>query len=312
MRKITAIILLLSVFIVNSASIRPSGFGEGGVRIIGMGEAAVCLQGDPNQVFFNPAGLAYKSDDREFSFMLKANDRNNTTYDSMAFFTNYETTKEEKKSLTLQDILNNPEDVSLTSEKKVYKYSLGFGVIFSEENNKTDMKQFVLGLANTLGKEKKLSIGLKLRHVTYSNFLDEQGKYVDFSETALGFGSIYKINDKVSVGLVVDNIIKDSPFDLPTIFTAGVGLNLTNDLIVLFDVYNFIDSKEEVGDIQFRAGLEKKFMNDNFRLRVGTKNGNLNLGFSFKLTDTFVLDYAYMADYDTDIQQHFVGASAKF
>ncbi len=309
------VVCTLSILLSNTlfgAAIRPSGLGEAGVRVIGMGEAFVGLSDDANAVFWNPAGLAFMNKmSKHFATTIKANDRDSTTYDALAVAAAYSQEQEVDEVDSIKDILSNPEILENPTKKKVYSYVFGLGFISSEQNKTTEMRQVTFGVADTL-KSSRLSWGIKVRHVNYSNYLNEHGKYTDFTETALGIGLLYKLTDKINIGVVADNIIKDSPYDLPTLITVGFGVKVDNSLSVDLDIFNITNEDSTMGDLQFRAGLEKRFVNDSFAIRVGTKNGNLNLGFGVRISDTFYIDYAFLADYDTDLTQHFIGGSIKF
>ena len=58
--------------------------------------------------------------------------------------------------------------------------------------------------------------------------------------------------------------------------------------------------------------IEKRFIDNDLTVRLGSKNGNMNMGFGMQLTENFKVDYAYMADYDSDIQEHFMGGQLRF
>lgn len=290
--------------------LRPSGFGEAGCRELGMGEAAVALSNDASGAFWNPAGLAnLKLGKREAEIMVKANDRNKATYDSVAL-TGSVYSEEKKAEFSIQQYLESNMKAPVYDKKLNYNY--GIGGIFTNQYGGVRVNNFIFGVGKKIDKIKGLSLGTKVRVASYNDYMNAQNMLEAFTEVSAGGGAIYDLNKFVKVGLALDNLIKSSRYELPTCLTIGLAVNIAEGTVIAMDGYNLIDQKNILGKTEFRAGVEKAFMDNAFTIRLGTKNGNLNLGFGMQFTPEFHFDYAFMADYDTNIQQHFVSGNIRF
>jgi len=290
--------------------LRPSGFGEAGCRELGMGEAAVALSNDASGAFWNPAGLAHlKLGKREAEVMVKANDRNKATYDSVAL-TGSVYSEEKKAEFSIQQYLESNMKAPVYDKKLNYNY--GIGGIFTNQYGGVRVNNLVFGVGKKVDKIKGLAVGTKVRVASYTDYMNAQNMLEGFTEVAAGAGAIYELNKFVKVGLALDNLIKSSRYELPTCLTMGLAVNIAEGTVIAMDGYNLIDQKNILGKTEFRAGVEKAFMDNAFTIRLGTKNGNLNLGFGMQFTPEFHFDYAFMADYDTNIQQHFVSGNIRF
>ncbi|MGM0606872.1 MAG: hypothetical protein ACQESP_00505 [Candidatus Muiribacteriota bacterium] len=320
MKKIF-LILLLTFSIITSYStvgVRNLGFGDFGVRPIGLGEAYVAVSDDAAGVFYNPAGLAkIPSGVREGNFMIKANLRNDLAYDGAAF-TSQSLDNDREVRFTISEYLERR--LQPPVNEKTVAYNFGIGMLFSADGNNFEKDSFRLGVARKMhlfGQPGAAVLtGVKLGFDNYTNYLDSEGKLKDFSETTMGFGAIYEFSEFLDIGLTIDNLFKDSPYDLPTVFSLGVSMHIDETTFVALDGYNIISSSEVEGaegdEAEFRIGLEKKFIENNLTFRFGSKNANFNMGFSMNVTPNFRMDYAYMGDYDSDVDQHFIGGSMLF
>jgi len=290
--------------------VRPSGFGEAGVRALGMGEACVAVSDDADGVFWNPAGLSFMQDDKRYvDIMLKANERESSTYDSICL-AGPVYTEVKKAEFSIQDYLESNLKAPVFGKKLNYHY--GAGAIFIDTYGGAEIHNYFFGIGKKIDQIKGLSIGTKLRISDYKNYMNDKNQVEDFVETSFGLGAQYEMNKYLRVGLMMDNLVKDSTYPLPPVVTFGVAIYLGEGTVLALDGFNLVDDKNEVGSAEFRAGIEKKFLDDAFTIRMGTKNGNLNLGFDVKFTPDFHIGYAFMGDYDTDIQQHFVSGSIRF
>lgn len=290
--------------------IRPSGFGEAGTRALGMGEAFVALSDDASGGFWNPAGLAFMTDEkRHVDLMIKANEREEATYDSISI-AGPVYTETKKADFSIQDYLESNLKAPVYGRRLNYHY--GVGGIFIDQYGGAEIHNYFFSVGKKIDNIKGLSIGTKLRVSDYKNYLNDQNQAEDFMETALGTGAIYEVNKYLRIGMMVDNLLKDSLYNLPPVVTFGMAIFLGEGTTLALDGFNLVDDKHEVGDAEFRAGIEKKFLDDAFAIRMGTKNGNLNLGFEIQFTPEFHVGYAFMGDYDTDIQQHFVSGNVRF
>jgi len=290
--------------------VRPSGFGEAGCRPLGMGEAAVALSDDASGFFWNPAGLAYiKPGKRVAEVMVKANDRHTTTYDSLAM-TGSVFSDEKKAEFSIQQYLES--NLKTPAFDKRLNYNYGIGGIFTNQYGGVRINNIMFGVGKKINKIKGLSTGTKVRVASYTDYMNAQNKMENFTEFSAGVGAIYELNKFLKAGLSLDNLLKNSRYELPTCMTIGMAINIAEGTVIALDGYNLIDSKNILGSTEFRAGVEKAFLDNAFTIRLGTKNGNLNLGFGMQFTPEFHVDYAFMGDYDTDIQQHFISGSIRF
>ncbi|HBC74735.1 MAG TPA: hypothetical protein DC017_07775 [Candidatus Wallbacteria bacterium] len=290
--------------------VRPSGFGEAGTRPIGMGEAYVAISDDASGFFWNPAGLAFlKQGKRVAEVMVKANDRNSTTYDSIAL-TGSVYSDAKKSEFSIQQYLES--NLKSPVYDKQLNYNYGVGGIFTNQYGGVRINNFVFGVGKKIDKVKGLATGTKIRVASYTDYMNAQNQMEAFTEFSAGVGAIYEVNKYLKAGVNIDNIIKNSRYELPACFTMGLALNIAEGTVIAMDGYNLIDTKNILGKTEFRAGVEKSFMDNAFTIRLGTKNGNLNLGFGMQFTPEFHFDYAFMGDYDTNIQQHFVSGNIRF
>ncbi|MEZ7890461.1 MAG: hypothetical protein QMC67_01815 [Candidatus Wallbacteria bacterium] len=290
--------------------IRPSGFGEAGTRALGMGEAYVAISDEASGTFWNPAGLAFlKQGKRQAEIMVKANDRNSTTYDSIAVSGSVYT-EAKKSEFSIQEYLESNLKSPVYDQQLNYNY--GVGGIFTNQYGGVRINNLVFGVGKKIDKIKGLSTGTKVRITSYTDYMNAQNKLENFTEAAAGVGAIYEVNKFLKTGLMIDNILKNSRYELPTCLTVGMSINLAEGTTLAMDGYNLIDTKNILGKTEFRAGVEKTFLDNAFTIRLGTKNGNLNLGFGMQFTPEFHFDYAFMGDYDTNVQQHFVSGNIKF
>jgi hypothetical protein len=316
------IMLLIYSTAVNAATkkqVRFLGLGEASCRAIGMGEAFVAVSDDASAVFWNPAGLAQiPSGKRYGDFMIKANLRNETTYDSLAFSgQSYE--DDNNVDFTIGDYLQNRMKAPKAERKVNYNYAFGIIGINGEDNYQNTNIMFAAAKAFNTSfdkKQSKLAGGIKFRYSDYSNYMDNNNQLESFHESSIGFGALYSYSDFLNIGLTIDNAFKNSIYDIPTIVSIGFAFKIDPTTTVDADGFNLVDSKSlnnsNQNNTEFRIGVEKSFLNDDLTLRFGSKNGNLNLGFDMKVTENFDISYAYMGDYNSNVNQHFVGGRVTF
>ncbi|MCK9223589.1 MAG: hypothetical protein M0R46_02240 [Candidatus Muirbacterium halophilum] len=317
--QIVLIITLMFSNVFALVGVRNLGFGDYGVRAIGMGEAYSAISDDSIGVFYNPAGLAKISAGvREGSVMLKANLRDELEYDGAAF-TAQSTETEQNVRFTISEYLERR--LKPPVNEATVAYNFGVGILFSSDKFGFERSDFRIGVARKIhlfGQPNAAVLtGVKLGFTSFSNYVDpDNGKLVDFNENTLGFGVIYEFSEFLDIGLTIDNVIKDSSYDLPTVFTLGFAMHIDETTTLAIDGYNIINSKKVAGAVgdesEFRIGLEKTFIENNLTFRFGSKDGNFNMGFSMGVTPNFRIDYAYMGDYDNDTDQHFAGGSMIF
>ena len=289
-----------------------------GGRPVGIGMAYTAISDDASGVFFNPAGLAkIGAGDRFVSIMIKANDRDKETLDSIAF-SGQAVRNEQRVKYSIEEYLAQDFKPPIHEEKLYFNYALG-GIFATtdtlDDYYKSESVYFAAG--RKILSEPKLSVGGKIIGSTHDT-RDQHG-----SMSTLGLGLLYEFNNVVDIGMTVDDVFSDGPFVSPIILNLGVLLNVTEATRIAVDGYNLTSEKESwrwrgKGGAEFRAGLEKTFLNETFVARIGSMNGNLNLGFAAEVTPQFMIEYAFNYDNKSGVlaepqdQQHFMSARIKF
>jgi len=146
-----ALCVFASLFLIGNALygadqkvVRPSGFGEAGTRALGMGEAYVAISDGADGVFWNPAGLAFMQDDKRYvDVMIKANERDESTYDSMAL-AGPVYTEAKKAEFSIQDYLESNLKAPVFSKKLNYHY--GVGAIFIDTYGGAEIQNYFFGI----------------------------------------------------------------------------------------------------------------------------------------------------------------------
>ncbi|MDD2999903.1 MAG: hypothetical protein PHV05_12650, partial [Candidatus Riflebacteria bacterium] len=130
---------------------------------------------------------------------------------------------------------------------------------------------------------------------------------------SLGIGLMYHYNDRLTGGLTVDNLVEN--VEGATAERDGVTLNLgaafklTKGTTVSADAINITNSARTY-DQQYRLGVEKKFIENDLTMRMGSLNGTLTLGFGMHVLPNIRVDYSY---YDGEVvSEHHVGAHVTF
>jgi hypothetical protein len=283
----------------------------GDARSLGMGNAYYAISNDASAIFYNPAGLDFFiHGQREGIISIKANERDKSYQDIFAF-TGQVMRKKEGIKFSIKDYLENKLRKEIKDEELNYNY--GIGLMFSENSfRKIDTLNFVAGKTIDEIPDLKLGVRLQLDKIkSKSTQISES----DHNEFSIDIGAIYKFNDYLDVALMIDNLITqgaDSKY-LPTIITSGFAIHLRDDLVIGLDGYNLFDSASSPNvKTEFRLGLEKIIVEDNLTLRIGSRNGNINLGFGLKLTTTFNMDYGYMGNQNDKEHTHMISCKLRF
>jgi hypothetical protein len=289
-----------------------------GARSVGMGMAFIALADDANAIFFNPAGLAqFKAGDRETSVMIKANDRTIESYDTLAV-TGQVMREEKKLKFSIEEYLRQDFKPKLHESKLYFNYAVG--AEFLKVDNLLDYYEQTsvhFGIGREVESVPRLSVGAKF--MASSN----ETKTMSGDMFTFSMGALYEFNNKINIGLVLDDLFSDGPYISPVLINLGLLLKISDTTKLAIDGYNL--TSEDVSwrwrndkGAEFRAGLEKSFVNDTLAVRFGTMNGNLNLGFGVQITPTFRIDYGYNNDNKKGVQtnpleqQHFMSADIKF
>lgn len=302
--------LVFFVILTNVYSERIAFTGD--ARSLGMGSAFYAISNDASAMFWNPAGLDhFILNQREGLISLKANQRD-STYQDMFAFTGQVMKKKEGIKFSIKDYLENKLRKEVRDEQLNYNY--GVGLLFSE-NKYRKVSSALFAIGKSVPKIDNLKVGARFQ---FEN-VDPKSAYVSESkhtEFSLDLGALYKFNPYLDIGLMLENLITqggDKEY-LPTIVSVGFAIHVRDDLIIGLDGYNLFDSASSPNlQTEFRIGIEKIIVEDNLSLRIGSKNGNLNLGFGLKLTNTFHVDYAYMGNQEGDDgHSHMISSKLRF
>jgi long-subunit fatty acid transport protein len=289
-----------------------------GARALGMGSAFTALADDSTAAFWNPAGLARLKSaeasfmhadltmDREYNFFnyahpLKGKDGKDNGVVALSHIrfgvdglpeTKLATSRTDGLALTGNEPATSANG-SYTPGQPVYIFG------YFDDSEKSTFGSY----ARKLGDRWYGGINLKyLSQDLYTNSADSFG---------FDLGFLYEANEKTTLGLSIRDIGESLDWDtasghsdrVPTTLTLGVAYQAKKDLMLAADI-----NKVEDLDAKLFAGAEW-WLQEYAALRLGTHDGDLTLGASFKL-DTWRFDYSY-AD-ETLGDAHRISASKKF
>lgn len=298
------------------------------VRSRGMGGAFIGLSNDESATIYNPAGLS-QIEGREASIQAKVNERDIYEWQSLAFTGHiYEGDEENRFSITdylEHNILEEP-----IARKPKYSYGFsysqdkrkpGFGELMGGEYTGVERSVNDLQLAfatrfpiarRMLARE-ALYGGIKFRYLEVERKI-ARGKSTSRDTLSMGAGLMYHYNDQLSLGLTLDNLLENVSGDNNTkedgaSFNLGAAYEVAKGTVIAVDGINLTDSCDSI-ERQYRIGIEKKFVENDLTMRLGSLNGTLTLGFGMNVLPNVRVDYSY---YDGDIiAEHHIGAHLSF
>lgn len=289
-----------------------------GARALGMGSAFTALADDSTAAFWNPAGLA-RLQQSEASFMHA-----DLTMDREYNFFNYAHVLKDKSGkknavVALSHVTfgvdgipetrtatSRTDGLALTGDEPATapngSYTPGGNVhIFGyfKDTEKNTFGSYAQKLSD------KFYGGVNVKYLKHELFTNSASTW------GLDFGFLYEANEKTTLGLSVRDIGETLSWntasghkdDVPLTTTFGVAYQARSNLTLAADI-----NKVEDMDAKLFAGAEW-WLQDYAALRLGSKDGDLTLGASFKL-DTWRFDYSY-AD-ETLGDAHRISASKKF
>ncbi|NLI79188.1 MAG: hypothetical protein GX442_22435 [Candidatus Riflebacteria bacterium] len=298
-------------------------------RARGMGGAFLGVSDDETATYYNPAGLS-QIEGREASLQSKVDDRDIYHWDSLAF-TGHIYEDNPKDTFSVTDYLEHNVLEEPIPRRPKYSYgcaytedyrSRGFGKLVGGEfaGVKRQVKDLQLAfgtrfpIARRMLAREQLYGGIKLRFASLDRWIYALGTHANRDTQSLGIGLMYHYNDRISGGLTVDNLVQrvdgdeGSERDGVTLNLGGA-LRLTKGVLISADTTNITNSGRS-SQQQYRIGVEKKFIENDFTLRMGTWNGTLTLGFGMHILPNVRFDYAY---YNGEIvKEHHVGAHLTF
>lgn len=321
-RKAGLLLLLMLFLVVSTTDLQAQS-----PRSRGMGGAFIGLSDDESAVYYNPAGLS-QIQGREASIQAKVNERDIFNYNSMAFTGHiYEDHVDNKFSIT--DYLEH----NILEEPLPRRPKYSYGVAYAEDERTEEFGRLVGGeYLGTSRKSKDLQLafgtrfpiarrmlareqlygGIKFRFLSVDRYIKSLAQHRKRESQTMGLGLMYHYNDRVTGGLTVDNLVEnvdDGMERYGVSLNIGAAVEITKGTTISADAVNITNSSRTV-DQQYRLGVEKKFIENDFTMRMGTLNGTLTMGFGMNLLPHVRVDYAY---YDGDIiSEHYVGAHVSF
>ncbi len=297
-------------------------------RARGMGGAFIGLSDDESATYFNPAGLS-QIQGKEASLQVKVNERDMFQWNSFAFTGHiYEDNPREQFSIT--DYLEH----NVLEEPLPRRPKYSYGVAYTGDYRSTDFGKIVGGeylgvkkgvedlqiafgtrfpIARRMMARETLYGGIKLRFMNIDREVPTLSTRNKRETQSLGAGLMYHYNDRITGGLTIDNLVESVRGT--GVQRDGVSLNLggalklTKGTTVSADVTN-VTNVSEASQQQYRVGLEKKFIENDLTIRMGTWNGTLTLGFGMQILPNLRFDYGY---YGGDlIKEHYVGGHLTF
>ncbi|MBR4569135.1 MAG: hypothetical protein IKO19_00500 [Candidatus Riflebacteria bacterium] len=297
------------------------------VRSRGMGGAFIGLSNDESATIYNPAGLS-QIEGREASIQAKVNERDIFEWQSLAF-TGHIYEGEEESRFSITDYLEHNILEEPIPRKPKYSYGFaytqdrryeGFGNIVGGEylgvHRKVNDLQLAFAtrfpIARRMLAREQLYGGIKIRYLEVDRFV-RGGINSNRDSLSLGAGLMYHYNDQLSIGMTLDNLLEDvkgnNVKEDGVSFNIGAAYEVARGTVIAVDGINLTDSCD-ANERQYRVGVEKKFVENDLTMRMGSLNGTLTLGFGMNVLPNVRVDYSY---YDGDIiREHYVGAHMTF
>lgn len=297
-------------------------------RARGMGGAFLAVSDDETAAFYNPAGLS-QIQGREASIQSKVNERDMYQWDSIAF-TGHIYEDQPKETFSISDYLEH--NILEEPIPRRPKYSYGFAYVhdyrsptfgslvggeFSGVKREVDQVLLAFGtrfpIARKMLAREQLYGGLKLHFLNIDRKIPTLGTHSKREAQSLGIGLLYHYNDRITGGLTVDNVVQrlrgTQQIRDDVTLNLGGALRLSKNVLVAADITNVAQSPK-APERQWRVGVEKKFIENDFTLRMGSWNGTLTLGFGLNLIPNIRFDYSF---YNGEIvKEHHIGAHVVF
>ncbi len=323
LNKVAGIVLIL----ISLLSISSGNANAQSVRSRGMGSAFIGLSNDESATIYNPAGLS-QIEGREASIQAKVNERDIYEWQSLAFTGHiYEGQEESRFSIT--DYLENNILEEPIPRRAKYSYGFsytqdkryeGFGALVGGEylGVKRNVRDLQLAfatrfpIARRMLAREQLYGGIKFRMLNVDRYV-KAGANNSRDTLSIGAGLMYHYNDQLSLGLTLDNLIEnvkgDNVKEDGVSFNIGAAYEVAKGTVIAVDGINLTESCDS-SERQYRIGVEKKFVENDFTMRMGSLNGTLTIGFGMNVLPNVRVDYSY---YDGDIiTEHHVGAHMTF
>lgn len=297
-------------------------------RARGMGGAFLGVSDDESAAYYNPAGLS-QIQGREASIQMKVNERDDFNWNSLAF-TGHIYEDDPKDTFSITDYLEH----NVLEEPVARRPKYSYGIAYSQDNRdvgfgaqvggeflgvKRKVEDLQMGfgtrfpIARRMLAREQLYGGIKLRATSADRWIKKLGTHAKRDTQSMGMGLMYHYNDRITGGLTVDNLVErvDGAGDERDGVSLNMGgaMTLTKGTVVSADLTNITNS-DRMNEQQLRVGVEKKFIENDLAIRVGSWNGTLTMGFGMQLLPNMRIDYAY---YSGDVvKEHYVGGHMSF
>ena len=323
LNKAGILLILTLLFVVSTSDLCAQS-----ARSRGMGGAFIGISDDESATYYNPAGLS-QIQGREASLQVKVNERDIFDWNSVAFTGHiYEDKVEDKFSIT--DYLEH----NILEEPLPRRPKYSYGVSYTEDNRSEEFGELVGGefkgvkraikdlqlafgtrfpIARRMLAREQLYGGIKLRFKSVDRWIKSLQQHSKRDSQSLGAGLMYHYNDRITGGLTVDNLVesvtgKGTDKDGVSL-NFGAAMEITKGTTISADAINITNSSDTT-EQQYRIGVEKKFIENDLTMRMGSLNGTLTMGFGMHLLPHVRVDYAY---YDGEVvAEHYIGAHVTF
>lgn len=323
LNKVAGIVFTLASLLVFSSG----NANAQSVRSRGMGGAFIGLSNDESATLYNPAGLS-QIEGREASIQAKVNERDIYEWQNLSF-TGHIYQDEEESRFSITDYLEHNILEEPVPRRPKYSYGFaytqdkryeGFGNIVGGEylGVKREVNDFQLAfatrfpIARRMLAREQLYGGIKIRLLEVDRHV-RGGIDANRDTISLGAGLMYHYSDQLSLGLTLDNLLehvkgKNAKEDGVS-FNLGAAYEIARGTVVAVDGINLTDSCDSI-ERQYRVGVEKRFVENDLTMRLGSLNGTLTIGFGMNVLPNVRVDYSF---YDGDIiTEHHVGAHMSF
>ncbi len=290
-----------------------------GARALGMGSAFTTVADDSTASFWNPAGLA-RLEKNEGSFMHA-----DLTMDRDYNFFNYAHVLKDKAGKKTGVVALSHMSFGVDGIPETHlatKHIDGVTALTGTEpatdasyNYDPGKPVWIFGYFKDTEKNTFGSYSRKLSDKFYGGvnvkYLKQELYTNSASTWGLDFGFLYESSEKTTLGLTFRDLGEDLDWDtasghsdkIPTTTTIGIAHKANDKLTLAADI-----NKVQDMDAKLFAGAEW-WLQDYAALRLGSHDGDLTLGASFKL-ETWRFDYSY-AD-ETLGDAHRISASKQF
>lgn len=230
-----------------------------GAKATALAGAMTTTQGDVNQLFWNPAGIAMKSGETQFTFSYNnwIADLNHNAFAVARSFGNIGT-------FALGGMISGVSDIIANRDIQP-----GLSGVEYVDDATFDFNSNFLALSYARQFTDKLSLGLTAKY--YSETIDGVGVHAFMMD----FGAIYQLGYKdLAIGARIQNLGQDMsyyyvPVYLPLVFSFGASYSLVNTQ--LFGLKGYVDAAKPLDADQMILGGLEAHLYKTFYVRSGYK-----------------------------------------